>query len=156
MFTLIKIMTQQEGCHLLKSHVSPFCCPFLALHLSKWPLSSHDLYNIHTGLARAIWTLVLMSDIVSITKKERQAFTQSDPQAGCPGGEAGFHVSQHTLVRSRASVNDIHFSGEIIIFRTVVYDSLWFSHRFLLFSSGLIFFSLFIVKCTSYTVKCAK
>lgn len=103
MFILIKnVTTQQEGCHLLKSHVSPFCCRFLALHLSKWPLSSHDLYNIHTGLARAIWTLVLMSDIVSITKKERQAFSQSDPQTGCPGGEAGFHVSQHTLVKKQS------------------------------------------------------
>ena len=86
MFTLIKnVVTQQEGCHLLKSHVTPFCCPFLALHLSKWPLSSHDLYNIHTGLAREIWTLVLMSDIVSITKKGRPSLSVTRRQAALEG-----------------------------------------------------------------------
>lgn len=99
---------------------------------------SHDFYNIHTGLARAIWTLVLMSDVVSITKKERRPSLRVTRRQAALERRLVSMCHSIPWLRSRASVNDIHFSGEIIIFRTVVYNSLWFSHRFLLFSSGLI------------------
>lgn len=102
--------------------------------------------------------LVLISDLVSITDREKQFSSKVMCVHVVPLDQAGFHAPQHTLAEKQDLCRWHWFPGEIIILRGVLYSRYWLWHKCLLFFWAVkehIFCGIY-VKCITHAVRCTK